>query len=255
MVGDIYGKPGVQIVERLLPGLLRVYGVDFCIINGENADNGKGITQPTFRILTDAGADVITGGNHTLYRDKSHSFFDEERRLLRPLNFPDGSPGVGSGVFDAGPGRRVGVLNLVGRAMLPAVDDPFRLGSAEIDRLRKETSIVLVDFHAAATAEKIAFLRYVDGRVSAVVGTHTHVQTADEHVTEGGCAYITDVGMTGSHAGVIGMHTDSALQRFLYPMGGGKSAGATGDERLTGVVIDVDPEVGRALAIHRLQVS
>ncbi|MCX6600874.1 MAG: YmdB family metallophosphoesterase [bacterium] len=162
-VGDVFGKPGVEALERLLPGLLRSERVDFCIVNGENAEQGKGLVPGVVEELFQAGADCITGGNHSLYREKVHDLFDREPRLLRPLNFPEGTPGRGSGVYDARAGKRIAVLNLHGRALLPPSDDPFRLGKAAIEKLRGETPLLIVDFHAEATAEKIAFARYVDG--------------------------------------------------------------------------------------------
>jgi metallophosphoesterase (TIGR00282 family) len=254
-VGDVFGKPGVDALRRLLPGFLRSEEADLCIVNGENAEQGKGIVPQQIRELFDAGADVITGGNHSLYREKVHEAFERESRVLRPYNFPEGSPGRGVGVFDAAGGKRVAVVNLHGRAMLPPSDDPFRKGKAIIEEIRNETSLVIVDFHAEATAEKMAFARYVDGLATAVLGTHTHVQTADEQIMEGGTAYITDVGMTGPHSGVIGMKTEHALQRFLYPMSGMKSGVAEGDLRVSGVMVDADPATGKALAIQRFQKS
>jgi 2',3'-cyclic-nucleotide 2'-phosphodiesterase len=252
-VGDVYGKPGVEAVKRLLPGLLREGYVDFCIVNGENAEQGKGIVPALANEIFAAGADVITGGNHSLYRDKIHEMYDADRRLLRPLNFPEGTPGRGSGVFDISAGCRVAVVNLQGRAMLTPCDDPFRFGAAAIEALRQETPLIIVDFHAEATAEKIAFTKHVDGSVTAIIGTHTHVPTADENVSESGTAFITDVGMTGPHAGVIGMKTEHALHRFLYPLVGLKSGVAEGDVRLSAVAIDADPASGHALAIQRFQ--
>lgn len=254
-VGDIFGKPGVEALQKLLPGLLRSERVDFCIVNGENAEQGKGLTPSTVEEIFHAGADVITGGNHSLYRDKVHDLFDREPRLLRPLNFPEGTPGHGTGVYDVKAGQRIAVVNLHGRALLPPSNDPFRLGKAAVEELRNETPLVVVDFHAEATAEKIAFTRYVDGIATAVIGTHTHVQTADEEILPHGTAYITDVGMTGSHAGVIGMKTEHALNRFLYPMSSQKSSCAEGDVRLSAVLIEANTVSGRAQSIQRLQVK
>jgi metallophosphoesterase (TIGR00282 family) len=251
--GDVFGKPGVDALRRLLPGLLRSQQVDFCIVNGENAEQGKGILPSCARDIFDAGADVITGGNHSLYRDRVHEMHDAEARLLRPLNFAEGTPGHGKGVFDAAGGKRVAVVNLHGRAMLPPSDDPFRMGKAAIEELQQETRIILVDFHAEATAEKLAFARYIDGEVTAVIGTHTHVQTADEQILEGGTAFITDAGLTGPYSGVIGMKTEHALHRFLYPMTALKSGVAESDLRVTGVVVDADPLTGKARAIQRFQ--
>jgi len=255
LVGDVVAKPGVEAVKRLLPGLLRSEQVDFCIVNGENVEQGRGLSPVGARDLFEAGADVITGGNHTLFRDKFQEMIEADRRLLRPLNFPEGSLGRGKGVFDAHGGRRIGVLNLQGRALFLPCDDPFRVGKAAVEELREETPLIIVDFHAEATAEKLAFARYVDGAVTAVIGTHTHVQTADEQILEGGTAYLTDVGMTGSHAGVIGMATENALQRFLYPYGPSKTVCAEGDARLSAVVVDADPITARALNIKRLHIK
>lgn len=254
-VGDVFGKPGVEALQKLLPGLLRSEKVDFCIVNGENAEQGKGLVPSVVHEIFDAGADVITGGNHSLYRDKVHDLFDRDPRLLRPLNFPDGTPGKGLGIYEVRPGKQIAVLNLHGRALLPPIDDPFRMGKAAIEELRRETRLILIDFHAEATAEKLAFARYIDGEVTAVVGTHTHVQTADEEVLPGGTAFICDVGMTGSHAGVIGMRTEHALHRFLYPMGSLKFSCADGDVRLSAVIIDADPATGHAQGIQRIQVK
>lgn len=255
LIGDVIAKPGMEAVRRLLPGLLRSEQVDFCIVNGENVEQGKGLVPAAAHELFDAGADVITGGNHTLYRDKIHDMMEADRRLIRPLNFPEGSSGHGMGIFDIRGGWRIGVLNLQGRALLPPSDDPFRRGKVAIAELRDETPLIFVDFHAEATAEKLAFARFVDGTVTAVIGTHTHVQTADEQILDGGTAYITDVGMTGSHAGVIGMATENAIHRFLYPFGPSKTVCADGDVRLSAVTIDADSATGKALAIRRLHLK
>jgi len=251
--GDVFGKPGVDALKRLLPGFLRSTEADFCIVNGENAEQGKGILPQQVREIFDAGADVITGGNHSLYREKVHEAHDHESRLLRPYNYPEGSPGRGAGIFDASGGKRIAVINLHGRALLPPSNDPFRLGKEVIEEFKVETPLIFVDFHAEATAEKLAFARYVDGLATAVMGTHTHVQTADEQILEGGTAFITDAGMTGPYSGVIGMKTEHAMHRFLYPMSAQRSGVAEGDVRMTGVIIDADPATGKALAIERFQ--
>lgn len=252
-IGDVYGEPGQKAVAALLPGLLREVAADICVVNAENADGGKGLSPSIIRKLFDAGADVLTGGNHTLYRDKAHAAIEENTKILRPLNFPLESPGRGKVVFECSPRIRWGVLNLMGRAMLPPSDDPFRMGKQAVEQLREETKLIFVDFHAEASAEKIALSRYLDGLATALIGTHTHVQTADEQILPGGTAYLTDVGMTGPHNGVIGMDTESALHRFLHPMGGGRSGVADGEIRMHGVMIDADPATGKALAIHRIK--
>ncbi len=254
MVGDVNGKPGVDTLKRLLPGLLRAEKIDFCIVNGENAEQGMGLLPAQAQEIFHAGADVITGGNHTLYREKTHGLVDQDSRVLRPFNLPEGAPGAGVGIYDLRGSSRVAVLNLMGRVFMMPTDDPFRLGKRELEELQEETPLIVVDFHAEASAEKIAFSRYVDGMCTAVVGTHTHVQTADEQILPGGTAFITDVGMTGSHAGVIGMKTEAALHRFLYPAMGNKSGVAEGEEKLHAVVIDADERTGKASAIRRVQV-
>ncbi len=252
-VGDVYGEPGQQAVVALLPGLLREFSIDVCVVNAENSDAGKGLSPAIIRKLFDAGADVLSGGNHTLYRDKAHAAINENPRILRPHNFPTDAPGRGYALVEISPRVRWGVVNLMGRALLPPSDDPFRLGKQIVENLREETLLIFVDFHAEATAEKLALGRYLDGIATAVIGTHTHVQTADEQILPGGTAYLTDVGMTGPHSGVIGMDTPSALHRFLQPMGGGKSGVATGEIHLHGVIIDADPTSGKASAIQRIR--
>ncbi|MCB9357074.1 MAG: YmdB family metallophosphoesterase [Calditrichaeota bacterium] len=252
-IGDVYGEPGQKAVCALLPGLIRDLGSDVCVVNAENSDGGKGLSPAIIRKLFDAGADVLTGGNHTLYREKAHAAIDEHPRVLRPLNLPPEAPGRGIAIIEVSPRVRWGVVNLIGRAMMPPSDDPFRLGKQAVESLREETPLIFVDFHAEATAEKIALARYLDGAVTALIGTHTHVQTADEEILTGGTAYLTDAGMSGPHNGVIGMDTSSALHRFLHPMGGGRSGVATGEIRVHGAFVDADPVSGKALAIGRIR--
>lgn len=253
-VGDVYGKPGLETVKKLLPGLCRSLQSDFCIVNGENTEQGKGLLAHQADDIFHAGADVISGGNHTMYRDKTISLLENDARVLRPHNYPAGTSGTGLGLFDVKGGVRLLVLNLQGRALMNPIDDPFRIGKAILEEHKAECPLQIVDFHAEASAEKMAFARYVDGLASAVIGTHTHVQTADEQILPGGTAFITDAGMTGSHAGVIGMRADVAIQRFLYVNAGGKTGEATGDERLSAVVIDCERS-GRAAAIYRLRMA
>jgi len=252
-IGDVYGEPGQKAIAALLPGLIRECASDICVVNAENSDGGKGLSPAIIRKLFDAGADVLTGGNHTLYRDKAYTAIQENPRVLRPLNFPPESPGRGKIVFECSPRIRWAVVNLIGRAMMNPSDDPFRLAKQVAAELRDESNLIFVDFHAEATAEKLALARYLDGTVTALVGTHTHVQTADEQILPNGTAYLTDAGMTGPHSGVIGMDTESALHRFLHPMGGGRSGVADGEIRLHGVIIDADPASGRALSIQRIR--
>ena len=254
-VGDVVGKPGMEVLRHLLPGLLLKYRLDFCLVNGENVDGGKGISPKLFEEMRTLGVDVVTGGNHSLYRDKILPVMEESPSLLRPFNYPSGTPGYGSGVFDLKLQDRVAVLNLQGRAFMPLTDCPFQTGREEMKRLSTYTKIILVDFHAEATAEKMAFARYVDGLCSAVIGTHTHVQTADETILPGGTAYMTDVGMTGAHSGVIGLDTEGAIHRFLYVRHGKQASLATEDLRLSAVLLEIETQTGRALRIERLHLS
>ncbi|MFH1011539.1 MAG: TIGR00282 family metallophosphoesterase [bacterium] len=254
-IGDVMGKPGMEVLRRLLPGLLLRYRVDFCIANGENVDGGKGLSPKLFEEMRALGVDVVTGGNHILYRDKILPVLEESPHLIRPFNYPPGTPGYGSAVYDLKLGDKIAVLNLQGRAFLPLSDCPFRRGRAELERLASLAKVIVVDFHAEATAEKIAFARYVDGFCSAAIGTHTHVQTADEAILPGGTAYITDVGMTGAHSGVIGLETECALNRFLQVGQGGYASAATEDLRLSAVLLEIDSHSGKALRIERLQIG
>ncbi len=251
VVGDIHGRPGRGILRDLLPRLRRDHDVALVIANGENAAGGAGITLDAVGEIFDAGVDVITGGNHSWHNRDAYELLDSDPRLLRPMNYPVGVPGRGATVARAKNGRRVGVLNLQGRVFMQEIDDPFRAGRAEADRLREETPVIIVDFHAEATSEKIAMGWYLDGHVSAVVGTHTHVQTADERVLPGGTAYITDVGMTGPRDGVIGMAREDILERFLTQLPV-RFQVAKGPVQLNAVVVDVDDATGRSTAITRV---
>ncbi len=251
VVGDIHGRPGRVILRDLLPRLRREHEAAFVIANGENAAGGAGVTPEVVTELFDAGVDVITGGNHTWHNRDAYDLLDGEPRLLRPINYPAGVPGHGAAIAQTKNGQRVAVLNLQGRVFMHELDDPFRVARAEADRLRKDTPVIIVDFHAEATSEKIALGWYLDGRVSAVIGTHTHVQTADERILPGGTAYITDVGMTGPRDGIIGMARESILERFLTQLPV-RFEVAKGPAQLNAVVVDVDEVTGRARAIVRI---
>lgn len=251
VVGDIHGKPGRRILRAVLPRLRKTEGAAVVIANGENAAGGAGITPDVVREIFDAGVDVITGGNHTWHNRDAYEILDAEPRLLRPANYPAGAPGRGATIIDAG-GMRVGVLNVQGRVFMQALDDPFPIARAEADRLRGEAPVVIVDFHAEATSEKIALGWYLDGRVSAVIGTHTHVQTADDRVLPRGTAYISDVGMTGPRDGVIGMEREGIIERFLTQLPV-RFTVAAGPAQLNAVTLDVDESTGRARAIGRIQ--
>ncbi len=252
VVGDIHGKPGREILRALLPRLRREHEAAFVIANGENAAGGAGISPDVVQEIFEAGVDVVTGGNHTWHNRDAYELLDGDPRLLRPLNYPVGVPGRGATVAQAKNGQRVGVLNLQGRVFMAQIEDPFRIGRAEADRLRETTPVIIVDFHAEATSEKIALGWYLDGRVSAVIGTHTHVQTADERVLPGGTAYLTDVGMTGPRDGVIGMAKEGILERFLTQLPV-RFQVAKGPAQLNAAVVDIDERTGRARAIARIR--
>jgi len=258
-IGDIFGRPGRTIVKERLPGLVEEHAVDLVIANGENAAAGFGITPPIAEELFDLGVDVVTSGNHIWDKREIISYFEAAdgnpysaaRRLLRPANYPPGMPGWG--IYQGAKGEiPYAVLNLQGRVFMASNDDPFRV----VDQLLREVTakVVLVDMHAEATSEKISMGWYLDGRVTAVVGTHTHVPTADERVLPGGTAYITDVGMTGPYDSVIGVKKELILDRFLTNMPIRFEA-ATGDVRLNAIVVDCDEESGRARAIQRVMLS
>ncbi|MDM7914177.1 MAG: TIGR00282 family metallophosphoesterase [Candidatus Eisenbacteria bacterium] len=252
-VGDIFGKPGRRAVRELLPGLRREHEIDFCIGNAENAASGAGITPEIVQELLDAGLDVLTGGNHTFDRKEGHAILDDDLRVLRPANYPDLVPGRGVGLYPRGT-EKIAVVSLMGRVFMPALDDPFRKADELLEDLAQATSIILVDFHAEATSEKQAMGWYLDGRASVVVGTHTHVQTADERILPRGTAYLTDAGMTGPHDSVIGVRKELALERLRTAMPV-RFQPAEGDVRLHGLVVRVDPQSGRARMVQRVQKS
>ncbi|HNW58692.1 MAG TPA: TIGR00282 family metallophosphoesterase [bacterium] len=252
-IADIVGKPGMDVVAGLLPGLKKSHNIDLCIANGENADGGNGLTETLARQLFALGVDVITGGNHTWGNAQFRIYLDNTQKALRPLNYPPQAPGRGSTVVMTSRQIPVGVLNLQGRTFMYPIDCPFRTGHEEVARLREKTPIILVDFHAEATAEKAALAWYLDGSVSAIIGTHTHVQTADERILPKGTAFITDVGMTGPHDSVIGMDAQVAIKRFttILPE---KYRMASANIRLNGALIEVDVASGRARKISRINV-
>jgi hypothetical protein len=253
-IGDIFGRPGRDLVRQGLRALVDVHRVDLVIANAENAAGGFGITREIGDELLDRGIDVMTSGNHIWDKKEALEYIGAEPRLLRPANFPAGAPGRGSYLARTRDGQGVGVVSAMGRVFMAPLDDPFAVVSKEIEALKPRARIVLVDFHAEATSEKLAMGWHLDGRVTAVVGTHTHVQTADEQVLPGGTAYITDVGMTGPHDGIIGVEREAALSRFLTGMPARFDA-ATGNPRLHAVVIDADEATGRARSILRVSLG
>jgi len=250
-IGDIVGSPGRKIVHDRVADILVQREIDLCIANGENAASGFGITPRIAEELLASGIEVISGGNHIWDRKEILEFFPHEPRLLRPANFPPGSPGSGLFVGRAKNGAGYAVLNLQGRTFMTPLDDPFRTALAELARIPPDVKVIVVDMHAEATSEKQAMGWFLDGKVSAVVGTHTHVATADFRVLPGGTAYITDVGMTGPHDSVIGMEKQAILQKFLDGMPA-RFAVAEGDVQMNTVLIDVDESTGRARSIERL---
>ncbi len=252
MVGDVYGESGRAAVAKLLPKLRREHAIDFCVVNVENAAGGFGVTAPIARQILESGADVMTSGNHIWDKKEIVAYIVKENLLLRPANFPAGTPGTGSVTVKCGP-QKIAVLNLMGRVFMLPIDCPFRKADELVPELRKETPIVLVDMHCEATSESLAMGWYLAGRVSAVVGTHRHVQTADERILPGGTAYITDLGLTGPTDGVIGVDRDQIIQRFLQQMPI-RFETAKGPAALQGVVIVVDPDTGRSSSIRRLSV-
>jgi metallophosphoesterase (TIGR00282 family) len=250
MIGDIVGRPGREALRRLLPGVVETYACELVIANVENAASGFGLTESIGREILDAGVHVMTGGNHLWDRKGTEDYIGRETQLVRPANYPAPTPGQTHLVREVG-GARVAVLSLQGRVFMQPLDCPFRALDALLARLAREADIFLLDFHAEATSEKQAMGRYADGRVSAVVGTHTHVPTADERILPGGTAYVTDLGMTGPYESVIGMQQDGVLQKFLSGLPT-RFEVATGDPRLSGLVIDVDERTAKARSIRRV---
>jgi 2',3'-cyclic-nucleotide 2'-phosphodiesterase len=253
-IGDIVGRPGRDLVRAGLEALVRHHQVDFVIANAENAAGGFGVTREIGDELLGLGVDVMTSGNHIWDKKEAIGYIGVEPRLLRPSNYPAGVPGRGLYVGRTRDGRAVGVVNAMGRVFMLNIDDPFTTVVRDIETVRERTPLVVVDFHAEATSEKIAMGWHLAGKVTAIVGTHTHVQTADNRILPGGTAYITDVGMTGPHDGIIGVEREPALARFLNAMPA-RFDTASGDLRLHAVVITAEAETGRASAITRLNLS
>jgi 2',3'-cyclic-nucleotide 2'-phosphodiesterase len=256
-LGDVVGRSGRMAVIETLPGLRERYRLDFVVVNGENAAGGFGITEPILIELLDAGADVVTTGNHAFDQREALVFIERQERLLRPLNFPPGTPGKGVGLFKAKNGADVLVINAQGRVFMADLDDPFRAVERELEAcgLKTRADAILVDFHAEATSEKEAMGHFVDGRTSALIGTHTHVPTADEQILPNGTAYISDAGMCGDFDSVLGMDKEEPLQRFLTKIPTGRFAPSLGEATLCGVAIEVDDQTGLARAIAPLRLG
>lgn len=250
-VADIFAQSGRRAASICIPRLVRERQVDFCIVNGENAAGGFGLTPNIARKLHSYGANVITSGNHVWDVKEFIPYLAKAENVLRPLNYPQGVPGQGSLVAVSASGIKIGVINLQGRTHLPQIDCPFRLGRQAAEALKAETPIVFVDFHAEATAEKMAMGWHLDGLASAVVGTHTHVQTADARILPQGTAYLTDAGMTGPSQSVIGIRPEIAIERFMTQVPQ-RFKPAEGAAQFCGVLVDVDPFSGKAVAIERI---
>jgi hypothetical protein len=253
-IGDIFGKVGRKAVAAFVQEIIREYEIHFVIANGENAAGGIGITAKIADNLFSSGIDVLTSGNHIWQKREIVEYIRHEKRLLRPLNFSPDAPGMGSCITETAEGIRIAVINLAGRVFMETYGCPFRTVDQEIERLQQKVDIIVVDFHAEATSEKKALGWYLDGRVGAVIGTHTHVQTADERILPQGTAYITDVGMTGSKDSVIGVKKDLVIQKFLTYMPV-RFESSTVNPQLDGVVVTLDVEKRIALQIERIQRS
>src|SRR5688572_28387612 len=253
-IGDVVGRPGRELLRRGLRQLVEHHAADLVIANVENSAAGFGITKDIGDTFLQWGVEVMTSGNHIWDKKEALDYIATERRLLRPANYPPGVPGRGSYVAQTSDGRAVGVVNVMGRVFMTPIDDPFQIVLREIEALRVKTRIIVVDFHAEATSEKVAMGWHLDGKATLVVGTHTHVQTADERILPKGTAYLTDAGMTGPHDSIIGMETEPSLSRFLTAMPS-RFEPATGNPRLNGIVVEADEKTGRALAVARISYS
>lgn len=256
-LGDVVGRPGRTAVADKLPGLRNRWHLDVVVINGENAAGGFGITEAICNDLLDAGADVVTLGNHSFDQREALVFIERQPRLLRPINYPAGTPGRGATVVQTASGKNVLVVNVMGRLFMDALDDPF----AAVDRAVAECPLgqvadaAIVDFHAEATSEKQAAGRFLDGRVSLVVGTHTHVPTADDHILPGGTAYQSDAGMCGDYNSVLGMHPDEPVRRFIEKIPGQRLEAADGPGTLAGIAVETDDATGLALRVAPVRIG
>nr|WP_321460759.1 TIGR00282 family metallophosphoesterase [uncultured Cohaesibacter sp.] len=256
-VGDIVGRSGRVIVEEKLPGLIEQYGLDFVVINGENAAGGFGITETILQNLVDAGADVITTGNHVWDQRDAMVYCDRQPAFLRPINFPAGAPGKGANLYHARNGASVLVMNAMGRVYMDALDCPFHAVDKELAAcpLGEFADVIILDFHAEATSEKQAMGYYLDGRVSMVVGTHTHTPTSDHRILPAGTAYLTDAGMCGDYDSVLGMDKEEPIHRFLRKFSSSRYSPALGEATLCGFAVDTDDRTGLALAAEPVRIG
>ena len=253
-IADIVARPGRWAVSQVLPDFKKVYQVDFTIANVENAAGGFGLTKEIAKKIHSYGVDCLTSGNHIWDRKDIYPYLNEDERILRPANYPPDAPGRGAGIFETIEEHKIAVLNIQGRVYIKEIDCPFRVAEEEIKRLKEETNIIIVDLHAEATSEKIALGWYMDGKVSAVLGSHTHVQTADEIILPAGSAYITDVGMTGAHDSVIGINKEDALSRFLLQIPH-RFTPAKKDIKFCGALVKIDAETGKAIKIEKIKID
>mgnify|MGYP005841730587 CR=1 FL=1 len=249
-IGDIVGNPGRKAVKEVVPRLRRELSIDFCIANCENAAGGSGITYVVAQELYKSGIDAITMGNHTWSKKEISNFIDSDPKIVRPANYPEGLPGKGSAVIEGSKGS-IGILNLMGRVYMDIIDCPFRTAQKELEYLKSFVKVILVDMHAEATSEKCALAWYLDGKVSCVIGTHTHVQTSDERILPCGTGYLTDAGMTGPYEGIIGVDREIVIEKFLknIPV---RFEVAKGDVQFNGVVLDIDEKTGKTTSINRI---
>jgi 2',3'-cyclic-nucleotide 2'-phosphodiesterase len=256
-LGDVVGRPGRDAVAARLPGLRAQWSLDCVVINGENAAGGFGITEAICDDLLNAGADVVTLGNHAFDQREALVFIDRQPRLLRPANYPPGTPGRGTAVIEARNGARVLVVNLMGRVYMDALDDPFALAERELAAcpLGQACDAVVVDMHAEATSEKQAMAHFLDGRASLVVGTHTHVPTADHQILPGGTAYLSDAGMCGDYDSILGMAKEEPIRRFLQKTPGARLEAASGEGTLSGIAVDIDDTTGLARAVAPVRIG
>jgi len=252
MIGDIFGRSGRRAVKANLSGLKKEHDLDLVVANGENAAGGKGITREVAQELFASGVDVLTMGNHVWNKREAFEYIDQEPRIVRPANYPPGTPGIGANVYETRRKVKVAVINLAGRVFLQAIDCPFRKAEELVGEMKKKARVMVVDFHAEATSEKNAMGWFLAGKVSAVIGTHTHVQTADECILPGGTAYITDLGMTGPRYSVIGVKKEIIINKFITQIPQ-RFEVATGPFQFNGVIIDVNEETGEATFIRRIQ--
>jgi metallophosphoesterase (TIGR00282 family) len=251
VIADIVGRPGRRAVKALLPGLQKEKNIDFVIANAENAAGGRGLTRQVMNELLGSGIDVLTMGNHVWDNKEIFSFVDDEFRLVRPVNYPPYCPGQGYHVYTGGINKKIAVINAMGRIFLPPLDCPFRTVEQVIEEVKELSDIIIIDFHAEATSEKLAMGYYLDGKVTAVLGTHTHIQTADERILPGGTAYITDLGMTGPQESILGMDKDMVINKIIYqrPV---RLEVAGGTAILQGVILKIDDSNNQVQEIIRI---